>query len=100
MAKRGDSFQKSPETLKKAILAMKRKIERNKSEFLGANLTVEVELGDGRIVTRANPIVQEYRALVRDYSTALKAYKDITDGRIQKEEDQLGNLRSKFRVAP
>lgn len=100
MAKRGDSFQKSPETLKKAILAMKRKIERNKSEFLGANLTVEVELGDGRVVTRANPIVQEYRALVRDYSTALKAYKDITDGRIQKEEDQLGNLRSKFRVAP
>lgn len=99
MAKRGDTFQKSPETLKKAIVAMKRKIDKNKSEFLAASLTVEVELGDGRIVERANPLVQEYRALVRDYATALKAYKDITDGKIREEADQLGSLRSRFKVS-
>lgn len=99
MANRGDSFQKSPETLKKAIVAMKRKIDKNKSEFLAASLTVEVELGDGRIVERANPLVQEYRALVRDYATALKAYKDITDGKIREEAGQLGSLRSRFKVS-
>ena len=99
MAKRGDTFQKSPETLKKAIVAMKRKIDKNKSGFLNADLTVEVELGDGRIVERANPLVQEYRALVRDYSTALKAYKEITEGKIAQEEDALGSLRTRFKVS-
>lgn len=99
MAKRVDSFQKTPETLKKAILAMKRKIDKNKTEFLNAPLTVEVELGDGRVVTRTNTIVQEYRALVRDYATALKAYKDITDGKIEKEANTLSDLRTKFKVS-
>ena len=99
MAKRGDSFQKTPETLKKAILSMQRKITKNKKDFQDAPLTVEVELGDGRIVTRANPIVQEYRALVREYSQALKAYKEITDGKIQEDTDQLTVLRSRFRVS-
>lgn len=99
MAKRGDSFQKTPETLKKAILAMKRKIDKNKTEFLNAPLTVEVELGDGRVVTRTNTIVQEYRALVRDYATALKAYKDITEGKIEKEASTLSDLRTKFKVS-
>ncbi len=79
---------------------MQRKITKNKTEFMAAPLTVEVELGDGRVVTRANPIVQEYRALVRDYSTALKAYKEITDGKIREEADNLNTLRSKFKVAP
>lgn len=99
MAKRGDTFQKTPETLKKAILAMHRKISKSKAEFQAAPLTVEVELGDGRIVTRANPIVQEYRALVRDYATALKAYKDITDGKIREDTDQLSMIRTKFKVS-
>lgn len=99
MAKRGDSFQKTPETLKKAILAMKRKIDKNKTEFLSADLTVEVELGDGRIVTRPNPVVQEYRAIVRDYATSLKAYKDITEGKIEKESSALSDIRTRFKVS-
>ena len=99
MAKRGDGFQKTPETLKKAILAMKRKIDREKKAFLEAEMSVQVELGDGRIVTRANPVVQEYRALVRDYSAALKAYREITDGRVTEEANQLDELRNKFKVA-
>lgn len=78
---------------------MKRKIDKNKRDFLDASLTIKVELGDGRIVDRANPLVQEYRALVRDYSTALKMYKDITEGKIREEADQLGNLRSRFKVS-
>lgn len=78
---------------------MKRKIDRGKKEFLEAPLSIAVELGDGRVVPRANPIVQEYRALVRDYSTALKAYKEITEGKITEEGKQLDELRMKFKVA-
>ena len=55
-------------------------------------------MGDGRLVERANPIVQEYRALVRDYASAIKSYKDITNREEDVEVDQLGDLRSRFKV--
>lgn len=97
--KRGDGFQKTPETLRKAILAMQRKITRHKQEFLSAPLSIEVQMGDGRYVDRANPIVQEYRALVRDYSAAMKAYKEITDQQAPAEVNRLEDIRARFKVA-
>lgn len=98
MGKRSDQFVKTPETLKKAILTMRRRIEKERAAYLAAPLVIPVEMGDGRIVDRANPFVQEYRALVRDYSTAMKAYKDITEGRIRESADELNALRSRFKV--
>ena len=97
--KRGDGFQKAPETLRKAILSMKRKIEKNKAEFLSSDLTYEAEMGDGRLIQRGNPFVQEYRALVRDYAAAIKAYKEITGSQEVAEADPLDDIRNKFKVA-
>ena len=97
--KRGDGFQKAPETLRKAILSMKRKIDKNRVEFQSAPLTYEAEMGDGRVIQRGNPFVQEYRALVKDYSAAIKTYKELTGNQDAAEADPLDDIRSRFRVA-
>ena len=97
--KRSDPYKKTPDTLQKAIVSMQRKITKNRVEFVNAPLTIEVEMGDGRTIERANPFVQEYRSMVRDFSAALKAYKDITNEKDDVQVSSLDSIRSKFRVA-
>ena len=92
-------FREAPETLKKSILVMQQKIQDSTEEIQNAPLTIEAEMGDGRYVTRANPALQEYRALVRDFSSALKAYKEITGEKETAEINRLEDLRSRFKVA-
>ena len=94
-----DKYKKSPETLMKAILSLQKKLEANEQLFLEAPLSIEVEMGDGRYVVRANPDVQEYRAMVRDFAAALKAYKDITDEKDTPEINSLEAIRTRFKVA-
>lgn len=89
----------TPETLLSAILAMQKKITEMIPEFETAELTYTAEMGDGREIIRANPLVQEFRALVKDYSVALKAYKEISDGQSVTENSQLTDIRSRFKVA-
>ena len=98
-ARQKDKYKKSPDTLMKAILSMQKKLEENEQDFIKAPLDVEVELGDGRWVPRPNPFVQEYRALVRDFSAALKAYKEITGEKDTAEVSSLDSIRSRFKVA-
>ena len=98
-ARQKDKYKKSPDTLMKAILSMQKRLEENEQDFIKAPLAVEVELGDGRWVPRPNPFVQEYRALVRDFSAALKAYKEITGEKDTAEVSSLESIRSKFKVA-
>lgn len=97
--KRSDPYKKAPETLQKAIVSMQRKITKNRTEFQKAPLTIEVELGDGRTITRANPFVQEFRALVKDFGTTMKVYKEITGTKGEKEQNQLDDIRQKFKIA-
>ena len=88
----------APETLRAAILALQKKLKDHEQDFLCAPLSIEVEMGDGRWVERSNPVVQEYRAMVRDYASALKSYKELTNNQEDEEIDQLGNLRARFKV--
>lgn len=97
--KRGDGFQKAPDALRKAIMSMKRKLDKNRVEFQKADLVYDAEMGDGRTIRRGNPLVQEYRAMAKDYASLLKAYKEITGGMETAEADPLDDLRSKFKVA-
>ena len=96
---KGDSFKKAPDTLQKAILSMQEKLIKNEKDFLAAPLMVEVEMGDGRWVPRPNPFVQEYRAMVRDFAAAIKAYKDITGEQESAQVSSLENIRARFKVA-
>ena len=96
---KSDKHQKTLETLRQAILAMQEKIIRYEAEFMGAPLTIKAVMGDGRVVERKNPLVQEYRALVRDYAAALKSYKDLTgQEEAQEEAEALSGIRAKLRL--
>ena len=92
-----DAYKDTPETLLEAIRSMQTKIEDKIPEFEAAELTYEAEMGDGRTIIRANPLVQEFRALVKDYATALRAYEEL-GGQSVKESDSLADLRNKFKV--
>ena len=92
-------YEKSPETLMMTILSLKKKLEDNEKRFLEEPLMVWVEMNDGRDVPRANPFVQEYRAMVRDFAAAIKAYKEITGDKGSAQIGSLENIRSKFKVA-
>ena len=94
-----NKYEKSPETLMMTILSLKKKLEDNEKRFQDEPLMVWVETGDGRDVPRANPFVQEYRAMVRDFAAAIKAYKDITGGKGTAQISSLESIRSKFKVA-
>lgn len=98
-ARQEKKYKQSPETLMKAILSMQEKLIKNEKDFLEAPLMVEVEMGDGRDVPRANPFVQEYRAMIRDFAAAIKAYKEITGEKDSAQVSSLESIRSKFKVA-
>lgn len=98
-ARQETKYKKSPETLQKAILSMQEKLIKNEKDFIAEPLMIEVEMGDGRYVPRPNPFVQEYRAMVRDFAAAIKAYKDITGDKGTAQVSSLESIRSKFKVA-
>ena len=86
-------------TLSNAVLAMQKKIEKHSSELSSMPLTQEVVVNTGETVVRANPAIQEFRALVRDYTTALKALREIVGERNEGEDgSSLDSLRKKFKV--
>ena len=92
-------YEKSPDTLMKAILSMQKKLEDNEKRFLEEPLRVWVENANGIDVPKPNPFVQEYRALVRDFSAAIKAYKEITAETENAEVSSLDSIRARFKVA-
>ena len=83
----------------KAILSMQKKLEDNEKRFLEEPLRVWVKNANGIDVPKPNPFVQEYRALVRDFSAAIKAYKEITAETENAEVSSLDSIRARFKVA-
>ena len=94
-----DKYKKSPETLMRAILSLQKKLEDNEARFQQEPLRVWVENSSGVEVPKPNPFVQEYRAMVRDFAAAIKAYKDITGEQESAQVSSLENLRARFKVA-
>ena len=98
-ARQKKRYEKSPDTLMKAILSLQKKLEDNEDQFRREPLRVWVTMMDGRDVPRVNPFVQEYRAMVRDFAAAMKAYAEITGDRDTPEISSLDSIRSRFKVA-
>jgi hypothetical protein len=96
MAKKGEQ---NIETLKQAIDELRDKILEHADEFKTASLTQEVTLGSGETVIRSNPIIGEYRGLVKDYYQALKAYTELTGKQKSDEPAQLADIRARFKIA-
>lgn len=85
------------DTLERAIRAMRDKIEEQTPLYETAELAQTVTLGTGEMVIRPNPFVAEYRALVKDYGLAIKAYRDLSNGN-DAAMSALDDLRKKFQV--
>ena len=85
--------------MESAILAMREKIEEQIPLFKKEPLSQRVTVGTGEKILRQNPNISEFRALVRDYQQAIKAYSELSDGEKDAEIKNLDALRSKFRVA-
>lgn len=94
-----DKYKKSPETLMRAILSLQKKLEDNEARFQQEPLRVWVENSNGVEVPKPNPFVQEYRAMVRDFAAAIKAYTEITGKKDEAQVSSLDNIRARFKVA-
>ena len=98
-ARQKEKYKKSPETLMKAILSLQKKLEENEKQFLDEPLRVWVDTTAGTMGPRANPFVQEYRATIRDFAAAVKAYKEITGDKEEQEVSSLDSIRNMLKVA-
>lgn len=86
-------------TLANAVLTMQEKIEQQTDEYKSAPLAQQVTLGTGETVLRPNPLVQEFRATVRDYAASLDNLKKILENNKGKtEQSSFENLKNRFKV--
>ena len=93
------SKDKQLHTLENAILAMRDKIEEQIPIFSNEPLSQEVTVGTGETILRQNPNASEFRALVRDYQQAIKAYNELAENSTQEGAKVLDALRGQFKVA-
>lgn len=86
-------------TLANAVLAMQRKIDQQIPIYEQMPLAQQVTVGTGEKMLRQNPAVQEFRATVRDYASALNALNGILEGQqAPTESTALEDLRKAFKV--
>lgn len=87
-------------TLANAVSAMQEKIEQQIPIYAETDLAQEVTVGTGETMLRQNPIVQEFRATVKDYSTALNNLQDIlSENKSPASVSDMSELRKKFKIA-
>ena len=91
-------YKDTPETLLGAILAMQEKIIAKTPAFKEADLTYEVEFASGGERVLPNPVVTEYRTLVKDYSSALRAYREMTGSSEEATTNRVADLRQRLKV--
>lgn len=86
-------------TLANAVLAMQDKIEQQVPIYKDAALAQKVTVGTGEQILRQNPVVQEFRATVRDYAQALNNLQDIIEeNKIEERATSLDGFRQKLKV--
>ena len=87
-------------TLAESILTLQKKIEQQTPIYETEPLIQEVTVGTGEKILRSNPFVQEFRATVRDYSAALKSFKELCDVKGKPQESSpLDTLKSRYRIS-
>lgn len=87
-------------TLANAVLAMQNKINQQIPVYDQMPLAQQVTVGTGEKMLRQNPAVQEFRATVRDYATALNNLQNILENnKTTAPLTNIEDLRAKFKVA-
>lgn len=86
-------------TLANSVLTMQEKIEQQIPTYKEQPLAQQVTVGTGETILRANPIMQEFRATVRDYAQALNNLNEILDAKKKKtEKSSVEDLIKRFGV--
>lgn len=88
------------ETLANAVLAMQDKINQQLPIYEKLPLAQQVTVGTGEKMLRANPAIQEFRATVRDYASALNSLKNIIEENKNDEKngESLNDFRKKYKI--
>ena len=86
-------------TLAESALAMQAKIVEKMPEFAEMELFQEVTVGTGETIMRGNPAMQEFRALVRDYSSLVSTLNSLLADKKPTSVSDLESIRKKFKVA-
>lgn len=92
-------IRKQAVTLAESVLTLQNKIIQQTPAYEKAPLFQEVTVNTGETVLRANPLVQEFRATVRDYDQALKSLNELLNA--QKgtaEANPMDALKNKFKI--
>ena len=83
--------------LANAVITLQNKIIQQTPEYEKAPLTQEVIVGTGETVLRSTPLVQEYRATVRDYAASMKSLEELLNTKKGTTEvNPLDALRNKI----
>ena len=88
------------ETLANALLTMQEKIEQQIPVYKDQPLAQEVTVGTGETMLRANPVMQEFRATVRDYANTLRELQTILETKKEngRNRSAVEDLRSRFGI--
>ena len=87
-------------TLANAVLSMQEKIDEQIPTYKSAEMYQEVTTQTGDLMLRSNPIMQEFRATVKDYAAALNNLQNIvSENKMPTQTSDMAELRKKFKVA-
>lgn len=87
-------------TLANAVLSMQEKIEEQIPTYKASEMYQEVTTQTGDLMLRSNPIMQEFRATVKDYAAALNNLQNIvSENKTPTQTSDMAELRKKFKVA-
>ena len=93
-------LRKQAKELCKIEKAMRDKIDKILPEFKDMPVAQEATTTQGERVLKANPAIQETRALFRDYAAVVKSQRDLFDNVPQPAEiSSLDSLRKKYKLA-
>ena len=88
-------------TLAKAVLALQDKIENQIPNYKDLPLAQVLTTTQGEQALKSNPALQEFRATVRDYASALKDLNILIEGHSAKKVEAvsaLESLKSRFKA--
>ena len=91
-----DKLKPQALVLADAIIALQNKIKQQTPIYENEPLAQEVVVGTGEKILRQNPMVQEYRATVRDYYQALGKFNELI-GKTEEKQHRI-DRNSKLHV--
>lgn len=86
-------------TLANAVLSMKHKIDKLIPEYDAAKVVQEITKTNGATEEKVNPLLVEFRALVKSYSSSLQELNEILkENTVPPETSPLSDIRSEFKI--